>query len=226
MDGERNLTHHNVRNFGRGLGLGEREQLYFENLVFFNQSDDEQEKAFYRKNLENLRAQDDRTLLTKDQFEVYSTWYPLAIKELLLISGMKTLPKQIARRFDHRFTPQQAKEALNLLLRLGLIKETANGSYKVTQQSMQTPNLAKSSAIAKFHQEMVEMVKEAVDRQSAQERCLSALTVAVRKKDLPEAFRRIHRFRNEMDAFFGKGKPYDSVYQLNLQLIRLDRDED
>ncbi|HLG19815.1 MAG TPA: TIGR02147 family protein [Bdellovibrionota bacterium] len=225
MDGERNLTHKNIRKFAKGLGLGERETLYFENLVYFNQAKGEDERAFFEKNLQLARAQDDRVILTRDQFEVLTSWYPLAIKEAALLKDFQTKPKWIASRFDYRFTPQQAKEAVDLLARLGLVEvHPTTGVVTVTTQSMQTPDIAKSDAAVAFHKNMIDLAKEAVDGQTSDQRCLSALTVAVRKKDLAEAFRKIHEFRNQMDEYFSKGKPYDAVYQLNLQLFRLDND--
>ncbi len=227
MDGKRNLTHRNVRKFAIGLGLTGKEQVYFENLVFFNQSEDPAEQEFLKKNLELAKSHDDRALLTKDQYDILANWYPLAIKELLLLNGFPPVPKKIAARFDHRFTPQQARDALTLLERLGFIEVDAKtGSTKVIKQHLATPDLAQSDAVARFHHTVIEMVKAAIDGQTSKERCLSALTVAIRRSDLPEAFRKIHEFRNEMDTFFSKGKPYDSVYQLNISLFRLDCDVD
>jgi uncharacterized protein (TIGR02147 family) len=227
MDGERSLTHRNIHKFAIGLGLGEKERIYFENLVYFNQASDATEKDVYAKNLESLRKHDDRTLLTPDQYEIYSNWYPLAIRELLLFDNFDTSPKRVAARFDHRFTPQQAKEALALLTRLRFIEaDPKTGKLRVTRQSMQTPDLTKSDAILKFHKTMIQMTAGAVESQTSKERCLSSLTVSVNKKDLPEAFRRVSEFCREMDALFGKSKNYDSVYQMNVQLFRLDCDVD
>lgn len=224
MDGQRNLTHRNVRKFARGLGLGDREQLYFENLVFYNQSTDEDEKTFFKKNLDLVKSKHDEALMTHDQYEIFSLWYPAAIREALLINTFPSTPKKIAARFDHNFTPQQAREAISLLERIGLITRKKDGSLQVQQQSIGTPDLTKSDALLRFYESMIELAKKSVEGQSSKERCLSGVTVAIAKKDLPEAFRKIHQFRSELDHFFSKGKPYDAVYQLNLQLFRLDCD--
>lgn len=225
MDGTRNLTHRNIRKFAKGLGLGEKECHFFENLVFFNQSKDETERLFFKKNLDLIRAHDDRGLLTKDQFEALSNWYPLVIKELLLLPNFNPQPKKIAQKLDFKITPQQAKEAIELLVRLGLLRVSSKGELESTNQNMQTPDVAKSEAVSSFHRQMITLAKDSIDKQSSEERCLSALTFAVRKKDLSEAFRRIHEFRNELDTYFSRGKPYDAIYQLNVQLFRLDQDD-
>ncbi len=226
MDGQRNLTHRNVRKFAKGLSLGERETLFFENLVFYTQAKDPEEKVFFKGNLDLARSQDDRVLLTRDQHQILANWFPLAIKELTLVQGFKPQAKWIAGRFDHRFTPEEAKAALELLERVGLIEiDRKTGRVRVTHQSMQTPDVTRSDSAAIFHTKMLELAKDAMGKQSSEERCFSALTVAVRKSDLKKAFKRIHQFRNELDTYFGNGAYYDAVYQLNLQLFRLDNDD-
>lgn len=226
MDGGRNLTHKTVIKFSKGLGLNEWESLYFENLVFYNQADEDSEKSFYLKNMDLARSQDSRIFLSKDQYEILSGWHTLAVRELALTSNFDPSSRKIASRLDHKITPQQAREALELLERLGLIQtDSKSGKIRITNQSLQTPDVDTSAPIAAYHKSILKLALDSIDEQKIDERCLSALTVAVRKKDLPEAFQKIHKFRNEMDSYFVKGKPYDSVYQLNIQLFRIDSNE-
>jgi uncharacterized protein (TIGR02147 family) len=226
MDGQRNITQKNVLKFARGLNLSESETRYFENLVFYNQAKDESDRSFYYKNMELARSHSSRGLLTKDQYEVLSSWHPLAIKELGLLPEFNLSSKWIASKLDHKITPQQAKEAIALLERLNLIRvDQQTGKIHGTNQSLETPEVDTSSAIGSFHKTILNLASEAIDHQKIDERCLSSLTVAVRKKDLPEAFKKIHKFRNEMDTYFVKGKPYDSIYQLAIQLFRIDQDD-
>lgn len=225
MDGERNLTHKTVLKFIKGLNLNEWEGLYFENLVFFNQTKDENEKAFYFKNMELARIQNSQVLLTKDQYEVLANWHPLAIKELGLLSNFQLSSRWIASKLDHKITPQQAKEALELLKRLGLIQiDHKAGKIHSTHQTMNTPDVDTSGPVATFHTSSLKLALDSIEQQTVDQRCLSALIVAVQKKDLPEAFKKIHKFVKEMNSFFTKGRHYDSVYQLSLQLFRMDND--
>ncbi|MCB0308411.1 MAG: TIGR02147 family protein [Bdellovibrionales bacterium] len=225
MDGQRNLTHRNVKKFAKGLGLQEQDAHYFENLVFYNQATDDEERLFFQKNLELIRSHDERTLLGKEHYEVLSSWYPLAIKELLLFADDLPTPKWIAKKFDYRITPMQAKEALELLLKLKLITLEGKNTYKVTNQSLQTPDTIVSQAATHFHKAVLDLAKSALDEQRPNERCFSSLTLALNKKDLVKASQRIHAFRNEMDTYFSKRTPFDSVYQLSLQFFRLDFDD-
>ena len=70
MDGQRGLTHKSVHKFIKGLQLNEWESLYFENLVFFNQAKEKEEKDFYYKNMELARSHQTQAFLSKDQYDV------------------------------------------------------------------------------------------------------------------------------------------------------------
>lgn len=225
MDGKRNLTHKTVLKFIKGLGLVEWEALYFENMVFYNQAKEESEKLFYSKNMELARDQNSQILMSKDQYEVLTNWYPLAIKELGLLSDFQLNSRWIAAKLDHKINPQQAKEALELLQRLGLIKiDERNGKIYGTHQTIKTPDVDTSGPVAKFHKTVLKLADQSIEKQTVEERCLNALIIAVNKKDLPAAFQKISKFTKEMNAFFTKGAPYDSVYQLAIQLFRMDHD--
>jgi len=224
MDGDRKLTHPNIVKFIKGLDLVGKEGHYFENLVLHNQSADEFEKAFFQRNMEMLRVHDDRGVLTRDQFEVLSNWYPLAIKELMLLPDFQANPRWISSKLNCKISPTQASDAIEHMIRLHLLVKTGDGSLIVANQHMQTPNLAQCEAVKTFHHQVLDLAKDSIRKQESEHRCLSALTFAIRKEDLAEAFRRIHEFRNELDSYFSKGGKPDAVYQFNMQLFRLDTD--
>ena len=225
MDSKRNLTHKNVKKFSQGLGLNDQESHYFENLVFYNQAENEDEAGLFLKNLDACRENRKRGLIEQDQYDVFSKWYPITIKELALLENFYAKPKWIAARLDYKITPEEAKSAVELLERLRLIEvEPLTKKIKVTQQSLQTPDVIKSDAVMQYHLQMLTLAQEALMHQSSKDRCFSALTVAVDPKDLPAAFTKIHEFRNELDSLFGKSKKLSTVYQLGIQLFRLDTD--
>jgi uncharacterized protein (TIGR02147 family) len=225
MDGERSITQKTVSKFIQGLNLNEWEALYFENLVFFNHAKDKIDKDYYSKNMELAKSHHSQVILTKDQYEVLTNWYPLAIKELSLLPEFKLDYRWISNRLKQKITPKQAKEAVDLLERLNLIKvDLKKGKIHNTSHTMLTPEVDTSEPISIFHKNAMELGREAIDQQSVEERHLHSLIVALNKKDLPEAFKKISKFTNEMNDHFMKGKPYDVIYQLAIQLYRMDAD--
>ncbi|HMQ09741.1 MAG TPA: TIGR02147 family protein [Oligoflexia bacterium] len=226
MDGRRNLTYKNLRGFCEALEFDEKQAEFFKNLVLFNQAKTEKDIIFYQKQMQAVLDLNQKNLLQKDQYGVYASFYTLVIKELILLNFKQQSPKSIAKKLNYALSPEQVKTALKKLEDLNLIKKNSDGDYKSVQQSMQTPNLIKSSRVYDYYQHLLKIASDALKEQSDVERCFSTLTVAVNKQDLPKAFDMIHEFRDHLDKMFIASKKYDAVYQLSIQLFRLDKDDE
>lgn len=225
IDGQRNITQKTVSKFIQGLNLNEWESLYFENLVFFNHANDKIDQEYYSKNMDLAKAHHAQVMLTKDQYEVLTNWYPLVIKELSLLPDFKLDFRWISNRLKQKITPAQAKEAIDLLERLDLIKvDYKKGKIQNTSHNLLTPDVDASEAISIFHKNAMDLGREAINQQGIDERCMNSIIVALNKKDLPDAYKKVTKFAKEMNSYFMKGKPYDVVYQLAVQLFRVDAD--
>jgi len=227
MEGQRNLTHKTVPKFIRALKLQTWEGIYFENLVFFNQSKEVEQKQYFKKNMALAIQQKQAAKLSRDQFQILNQWYPLVIKEMIQLSDFKLSPRWISERLDQHITISQAKEALALLERLDLIHiDKASKTVNIPNQMTQSENTVPASKelVLKYHHDILDRAQKALKEQDVNQRCSSSLIVAINKKDLKKAFEKIRAFRNEMDAFFVKKETYDAVYQLTLQLFRMDTD--
>ena len=222
MDGQRNLTHKNVKKFAEGLGLQDKEALYFENLVFMNQAKNDEEREFYGSNMKLLKENGYGTTLTKDQYKVYSKWYFLVLKEMLLLFNFRENPRWIADKLDRTLTRREILDAIDLLLRFGLIKRDPKTNKLVpkTTDLVSEPGIT-SEAIKQFYKEMIKKSYEAIDLQKSDERFFNSLTVAICTDDLPKIFKKIRKFRNELDEYILRAKKFDSVYQLNINFFRL-----
>ncbi|MCI5071494.1 TIGR02147 family protein [bacterium] len=226
MDGKRNLTYKNLRGFCEALEFDEKQAEFFKNLVLFNQAKTEKDRAFYQKQMRAILDLKQKSILQKDQYSVYASFYTLVIKEILLLNLKQQSPKAIAKKLNYALSPEQVKTALEELESLHLIKKNSDGNYRPVEQSMQTPNLIKSSRVYDYYQHLLKIASDALKEQSDVERCFSTLTVAVNKQDLPKAFEMIHEFRDHLDKMFVKSKNYNAVYQLSIQLFRLDKNDE
>lgn len=220
IDGKRNLTHKNVRKFAKALNLGERELNYFENLVFFNQAKTSDEKEFYSRNMELAKKANYGTLLSRDQYEVLSKWYYVTIREMTYLKDFQEDPKWIANRLDREISAAQVKEAIELLLKTGLL--TRDGAKLIpTMPDFITEEEVVSEAVTQYHVEMMDKAKRSIAAQSQKDRCLNGLTVAVSKKDVEAVKKKIVEFRNAMNKYLTRQNNYDAVYQLNLHFFKL-----
>jgi uncharacterized protein (TIGR02147 family) len=79
MDGDRNLTINNIHQFANAMALSAGERIYFEALVLFNQSDNLEQKRYYKSKLFNIRKDKPKRHLKMAGSQVISRWYTLAI---------------------------------------------------------------------------------------------------------------------------------------------------
>ena len=100
MDGERSLNTEMIPKFCLGLGLSAKEKIYFEALVHFNQTQDPESKKHYFSALKqaSVHVPGSAVEIVRDQFEVYSSWYILPIRELVLLKDFKEDANYISKK--------------------------------------------------------------------------------------------------------------------------------
>ncbi|MCC7385703.1 MAG: TIGR02147 family protein [Deltaproteobacteria bacterium] len=228
-DGARNLTPSSIPKFARGLGLDERERDAFETLVLLTQAETDAERNRYYARLRRagIHASEARRLEAA-QYDAYSSWYVLPIRELLLRPDFVEDPAWIARQLRPRIKPPEAKLALELLERLGLVERDPSGRLKPSDTTISTGPRVRSLAVRNYHRAMLTLAAEALDRVPIDERDASSLTVSLRRAQYEDVRTRIERFRRELLDLIDQSPPSSEseVYQLCFQLFPLTRKEE
>lgn len=218
LRGRYGLSRESAEKIGKKLGFSSTEVARFCDLV-------ESEHARARKNREQARARVEAHIpesqrLTLDLFQVISDWYHYAILELTSVQGFQNSPKWIAQRLG--INEHIVAAAIERLMRLELIEETAKGSLKPTEAFTASPSDIPSDAIKKFHRQILEKALLALDFQGLEERDFTSIILAIDPKDMKDAKNEIKKFRRSFDARFGKTKRKTSVYCLGIHFFRLD----
>ena len=91
IDGKRNLTKKSLMKIAKGFELNDEEIVYFENLVFMNQSKKVSDKDYYYKNLIKNGDCVKSAKITKDQYKYFSNWYNCVIRELAVFNNSSLL---------------------------------------------------------------------------------------------------------------------------------------
>jgi len=131
IKGKKSLSHSSIERLCTAMNLSNTESEHFENLVYFNQAKYFSERNFYFDKLNAIHpvtfdASTARNL-RKDQYEFYSQWYHVVIRPLIdLFPDIKD-SKTLAKMVYPSVTTKQAQKSIELLLRLGLIKEREDG---------------------------------------------------------------------------------------------------
>ena len=121
--GKRNLTIQTIASFIKGLGLNERDGRFFENLVLFNQAKSEESKKKYLSVLRGLRYRKPQKQIPVHLYEYYEKWYNPVIRELAVSLDWKEDYPLLARSVSPAIKASQARESVELLIRLGFLKK-------------------------------------------------------------------------------------------------------
>lgn len=222
LKGERKLDPRFSARLGQALGLVGDEREYLENLVLFSQARSQTEKnQFYEKMLKLLGSKV-RTLEER-QYEYYSQWYHVAIRELLNVYDFKGDFQELAKLLRPAVRPQDARKALQLLLESGLVEVDAKGVYQLTEKLISSGEGISSMLADNFHLAMGEMALRAIQEMDRKERSFSSLTLTLSEAGRDSVDAALARFRRTVMEIAKRDASVDGVYQMNFQIFPLSR---
>ena len=129
MQGKSNISTPLIFKFAEIFKLTKAQTDYFESLVLFNQAASDSEKRHYFEKIVALRKSKVKTL-DPAQFELFGKWYYVAVREILDVFLFRDDYKELAKKVHPAIKPSEAREAIETLEKLGLVKRDPNGYYK------------------------------------------------------------------------------------------------
>jgi predicted transcriptional regulator len=149
-------------------------------------------------------------------FEI-SDWYHFAIVEILK-TKKNISAEEIARRFG--LSVMEVEFSLRALLRAGLVAKKKSGYVAVDDYIV--PAIS-SSAIRKFHTQMLGKAQHAIAEQPMEAREMRSLTFAFDPAEKAAAAAMIKEFMQKFEKKFS-GRKSKKVYQLSLAFFNLERE--
>jgi uncharacterized protein (TIGR02147 family) len=220
MDGKRNLTKKSLVKFAAGLGLKGLRAEFFENLVFFNQALAITERNLYYANILRTRAKAGLRKLDEAQFQLFSDWRHIAVRELAAAKGFRPDARWVAKKLGKAITEREAEESLNLLALLGLLKKTANG-FAQSDVNITTSDEVRSLLVKNYHHQMIRMAATALDNLPAAKRDVSSITIPIHARDFSKLKEQIQLMRKELLNLAAEPGTGEDVVQVNIQLFPL-----
>lgn len=224
--GKRNISSDIIFKFAELFKFNKRETEYFETLVLYDQSKQHTHKKFYYEKLLSMRRGKVRELAA-DQYEYFNKWYYVAVREALNFFDFKGDYRALAKKLRPAITPSEAKEAVVLLERLGLVAKNANGTYSLTDATITTVPHVPLVAVHNFQIATMDLAKQALDRIPREERTISTLTLSLSKETFDAVSEKLALFRREMlDMVKNDQHEVDRVFQFNFQIFPLTDNSD
>ena len=153
--------------------------------------------------------------LSLDTYALVADWYHYAILELTFVNGFKNDITWIADKLC--ILESEAQEAIDRLIRLGLMLEKDSRLYKTEKFITNYSEGMTSNALKELQRNVLKMGLDAIDDIPGEDKDITSMTFAIVPEKMPEAKQRIKKFRREISEFLERGAQ-QRVYQLGIQL--------
>ena len=222
-NGTRRVSPTMARRMGGACGLNGQRLDYFCDLVAYCQARTDDQREFFYEKLRRHTLSVHAYELDEAHAAYHSQWYIPAIRELAAMPGFRSNPEWIAEMIRPAISPAQARRALEVLVKLGLLTRVG-GKLQQSSALVSTGNDGPLGRhIVKYHQVMLERAAEALELIPREEREVACLTLCVSEE-------RVEAMRNALiklrDEFFVEAEGCTApaqVVQVNFQMFPLSR---
>lgn len=217
LSGEANISAHSAAKICDVLGLSASESRYLVDLATLHVS----RSVTTRSGAERrMRARAEQNEFAKvNSFEtLLSKWYYLPLIEFF------TLPKPVDAVSVQRQLGLSATElqwALTELEQRNLISKKADGSWERVSPLSKFESSARSETIRRFHQDYLQLAKEAVVRQPSEKRKFLTSVLTFSSTDLDDARAELEAFSAAFMKKYARTTSGDSVFAFAIQFYEL-----
>lgn len=222
LNRKRNISDELIFKFADLFGFSRVETEYFECLVHFDQCREADRRKYYHDKMIVMRKTS-LYELTAEQNEYFSNWYNVALRELLNFYHFDGDYEKLAKMVVPAITPAQARQAVELLLKLNLICKDGN-NYIVTDKTVTSSLRTSLAAVHNYQRATMNLGLTAIERFDKENRSISTLTLNVSCRQFKAIEEKLADFRLEV-LEMAKNDPDKSecVYQFNFQIFPLTR---
>ncbi|MCD6024165.1 MAG: hypothetical protein K0Q91_1081 [Fibrobacteria bacterium] len=224
LAGRARLSPPRVAKFAKMFRLSPKETEYFENLVLFTQAENEAEKDRLLKKLSGDSSSGGYAILEAFQMEYLKKWHYAAVRELLAFTDFRDEYEELGKKLDPPITEAEAKNAIQVLLKLKLIRKNAQGFLEKVDKVVSTG--ISSAQVAAFKPGIranLELAGRALDEFPAKIRPYSYLTLSVSEESFLQIRDILRATRRQILDLVARDPAVDRLYQLNMQLFPLSK---
>ena len=228
IDGKRSLGRSLILKFSKAIKHTKKEAEFFENMVYFSEATTIEERSLYFKKM--MASYESKVYrLLADQYEYFSKWYYIVIRELLCFTRFKDDYKALANLVSPTIREEQARKGIEVLEKLQLISRDKEGFYIQAEPLVTTGKIHDDKRldllnIINFQKSMLGMMLEAYDRYPVQKMDMSTLTLSVSQETFLAMKEEIASLRKKLLGMAEKDESPDRIYQLCYGLFPMTKE--
>lgn len=199
------------------LGLTGMEGGYFRDLVAIQKAQDKSlgSAISLLSRIRKKHGPDSFRFVDFETFEAIAEWHYAAIREMVGMSGFRENPEWISRKLAYKVTPKQVRQAIDTLLRLGLLKRGKGSRLVSGVAHMNVGQDVQNLAVRRFHEQGLANAASALNVFPTNEREFYSTTFAFPSQAMAEAKLMIRKFHDEFcDRFESAGS--DRIMQFQI----------
>lgn len=208
----------------KGFDLKGDEARYFENLVKMNQATSIEEKDFYFREISKIMRQRSSKAVITTQYRMFAHWYYVAILELARFPEFKDDPVWISKKLIQKIPLKKIERAIEDLVELGFLKRVDGEKLERLDKMISTPDEVKSVMLFNFQHQMIDIGKEALNKEKEGDRDFSTLTIALSENNFKKLKSMVQEFRKRAHSDLETDNSNKTtVAHMNVQLFKLTK---
>lgn len=221
---QRKLSRKYTENFIEALGLSSRESRYFRLMVQYGNEILVKTRESLLKEMLSLRSQNSDYFINDNQLKYFSKWYYPVVRELITIVDFRGDYADLARRVIPKISPQQARGAIQYLLKSGFIIKDQQGRYTLADQFLTSGPEVKSTIMTEFHRQNLQWCADSLATIALKDRDVSSLTMTVSRATYDTIKQEIISFRKRLIDIARNDIKGEVVCYAGFQLMPRSRD--
>ena len=222
IKGRFNLSYSTLRKTVSAMGIDGAAADFFENLVFYNQAKEHDEREKYFRKLEALRKQTHFYKLEKRQYEYIKAWYFLVIREVAVLCDWNDDYRRLARMIRPPISTEEARSAVEILLEIGLLVKDDAGRYSQSSASLNLEGIPKY-LLTNLKKELIMRGADALQVMDRTERFGAFSTLTMSRETFDFACEVLEDARRKIIGKSLNDADPDKVYEMNVLLFPLSQ---
>jgi uncharacterized protein (TIGR02147 family) len=222
IEGKANVSKPSIVKLCNAMELKGDERRYFKNLVLFSRANNINTKINHLNVLKTIQSNLSVNELSDEQFKYFSKWYHPIIKELIDIIEFDGNYEKLSKMVNPPISAKQARQSVELLLQLKLIKKDKNGRFTATHKFVTTESMSIGTlAVRNVQKKMAALASQAIDTVPKENRDISGVSISISEKSMEKIRDELARCRRKILEITAEDDASDRVYRVNLQMFPL-----